>query len=455
MRRFCGICTFAIYLIESKKSKEEEDCKIWRLKVYITVSFLAAALCEAGIKIVFHINYLSIWLGLTYALIALQCSRMLWMLLFKQEKWKLICAMGIKMAVGMMILAIYYVNLGNRMIGVSKIANQFPPVNTGMADIVILLSCVLWIYGADLMRRFPDLCRAIYWILLALTPFLIFLIVEFCWNPSVTGINLLNGELNVLIYLILEVFFVSLMQKGMLGLQLLYIFAWFIGALNYYLLKFRGQPFLATDIYAIPTAMSVVGQYTFEIAEELALTFLILFFILTCTWALGKSGVFQKKTGKRHLLLRGCGAIGAVATLFFWVVNYDFPATYNVSIDFWWQANTYEASGFAPAFISFLQRMKISRPDGYTGQEAEKILDEYQNEGRTYESETSEEKVKPTIIAIMNESFSDLSVLGPLSCTENDLEFFHSLEDDPNTIEYGWNYVSTRGEEHRLLGLNI
>ena len=45
----------------------------------------------------------------------------------------------------------------------------------------------------------------------------------------------------------------------------------------------------------------------------------------------------------------------------------------------------------------------------------------------------------------MNESFSDLSVLGPLSCTENDLEFFHSLEDDPNTIEYGWNYVSTRG----------
>lgn len=438
------MAAFAIYLIERRKLKEEENSKTWRLKAYITGSFLAAVLCEAGIKIVFHIHYLSIWLVLTYMLIALQCSRMLWILLFKQEKWKQLCAMGMKMAVGMMILAVYYVNLGNHVIGVSKIANQFSPVNTGMADIMILLSCVLWIYGADLMRRFPDFCRAVYWILLALTPFLIFLIVELCWNPSVTGISLLNGELNVLIYLILEVFFVSLMQRGMLGLQLLYVFAWLIGALNYYLLKFRGQPFLATDIYAIQTAMSVAGQYTFEIAEELALTFLILFFILTCTWAIGKSGVVQKKSGKRQLLLRGCGTIGAAAALFFWVGNYDFPDTYNIGIDFWWQANTYEASGFAPAFISFWQRMKISKPDGYTGQEAEKILDEYQS-GGAYGSENSEEEVKPTIIAIMNESFSDLSVLGPLLCTENDLEFFHSLKDDPNTIEYGWNYVSTRG----------
>lgn len=103
----------------------------------------------------------------------------------------------------------------------------------------------------------------------------------------------------------------------MLGLQLLYIFAWLTGALNYYLLKFRGQPFLATDIYAIRTAIAVAGQYTFEIAEELAFTFLILFFLLTCTWAIGKSGVFQKKTGKKHVLIRSCGAIGAAGALFF------------------------------------------------------------------------------------------------------------------------------------------
>ena len=140
-----------------------------------------------------------------------------------------------------------------------------------------------------------------------------------------TGISLLNGELNVLIYLILEVLFVCLMQKGMLGLQALYIFAWFVGALNYYLLKFRGQPFLATDIFALRTAMSVAGQYTFEVAEELAFTFLILYFLFTCMWALGKMDIFQKRTGKKRILIKGCGAIGAAAALFFWIGSYDFP----------------------------------------------------------------------------------------------------------------------------------
>ena len=181
---------------------------------------------------------------------------------------------------------------------------------------MILAATAIWIYGTDVLRRFPECARALYWIFLAITPFLAFFLEELCWNPSVTGISLLNGELNVLIYLILEVLFVCLMQKGMLGLQALYIFAWLVGALNYYLLKFRGQPFLATDIFALRTAMSVAGQYTFEVAEELAFTFLILYFLFTCMWALGKMDIFQKRTGKKRILIKGCGAIGAAAALF-------------------------------------------------------------------------------------------------------------------------------------------
>ncbi len=94
-------------------------------------------------------------------------------------------------------------------------------------------------------------------------------------------------------------------------------------------------------------------------------------------WALGKMEIFQKRTGKKRILIKGCGAIGAAAALFFWIGSYDFPDTYNIWIDFWAQVNTYQTTGFAPAFISFWQRMKISKPDGYTEQSAEEILDEY------------------------------------------------------------------------------
>lgn len=39
------------------------------------------------------------------------------------------------------------------------------------------------------------------------------------------------------------------------------------------------------------------------------------------------------------------------------------------------------------------------------------------------ETEKKDTGEQPMIITIMNESFSDLSVLGPLACTEDDLAF--------------------------------
>lgn len=41
------------------------------------------------------------------------------------------------------ILAFYYVNLSHDVIGFSKIANQFPPVSTGMADLMILAATAI------------------------------------------------------------------------------------------------------------------------------------------------------------------------------------------------------------------------------------------------------------------------------------------------------------------------
>lgn len=340
------------------------------------------------------------------------------------------------------LLGFYYVNLARHVIGVTYIADQFPPVNTGLADLVLLFSMFLWIYGADILKKSPEFSRVLYWILLAVTPFLVFLIVELCWNTSVTGISLLNSELNILFYLILEIFLVNLIRKRMIGLQLLYIFAWLIGALNYYLVKFRGQPFLATDVFAFQTAISVADQYTFEISEGLALTLLALVFVLSWIWALGRSNVVEVQKGKKTSIFRCCGCVGAAAALFFWIGNYDFPDTYHIGIDFWWQSNTYQATGFAPAFISFWQKMRITKPENYTVHEAETILTEHNDTLNNINKKGTE---KPTIITIMNESFSDLSVLGPLACTEDNLTFFHSLKDDPHVIEYGWNYVSTRG----------
>lgn len=151
-------------------------------------------------------------------------------------------------------------------------------------------------------------------------------------------------------------------------------------------------------------------------------------------------------TGKKAIF-RSCITICFAVVMGFLVSKSDLSDKYHMNIDFWNQGSTYQTYGFAPSFVAFLQKMRVSRPGGYSEQKVETILGEYmeKSEATDEKSKNSCSSQQPTIITIMNESFSDLSALGHLECTKNDLKFFHSLKDNPRTIEFGWNYVSTRG----------
>lgn len=414
-------------------------------KRYVAITVLLAMMFEIGIKLICHIHYISVLLFISYLFISTQSS---WMLLLwldaSHDRIRLI-SVGLKFVIGLCFLGFYYYSLSHHVIGNNMISELIPPVNTGMATTVILLTTLLWLYGINIIKRFPDLFRTIYCFFLALTPFLLFLMVEICWNPNVTSISLASGEINVLIYLLLELIFINLFRDKLFGIQLLYIFSWVLGALNYYLVEFRGQPLLPTDLHSLKTAASVASQYSFNIAEGLALTSLLLFPILIYIRELSKSGIVYVKSGKRNVVCRNVAGLGAIAVLCLWVGLCDFPESYHISLDFWWQNNTYKTNGFAPSFVAFLQKMKIDKPDGYTEKDVETLLHFYADNNKEDVNASSPAREKPTIITIMNESFSDLSAMGPLSCTENDLNFYHSLRNDPHTIEYGWNYVSTRG----------
>lgn len=127
-----------------------------------------------------------------------------------------------------------------------------------------------------------------------------------------------------------------------------------------------------------------------------------------------------------------------VASLFIvagWVHFVDFQKAYNISWNDWDTTETYSKNGFIVSFVAAAQRMKIEKPDGYSKEYAEEILDEY--EVKTTEAVSDR---KPVIIAIMNESFSDLSDLGDLGETDNVMEYYNSLD----CLEKGRTYVSVR-----------
>ena len=95
----------------------------------------------------------------------------------------------------------------------------------------------------------------------------------------------------------------------------------------------------------------------------------------------------------------------------------------------------YKYNGTALSFIYTSKYLKLDKPDGYSVSDLRELYEKYQ------ELEEPEE-VKPNIIVIMNEAFSDLSVLGAFTPTEDYMPFIHSL--DENTVN-GNVFVSVKG----------
>ena len=86
-------------------------------------------------------------------------------------------------------------------------------------------------------------------------------------------------------------------------------------------------------------------------------------------------------------------------------------------------------------FVAQIRRMKLSEPDDYSVRELNDLYSEYG-------FDESEDNFKPNIIVVMNESFSDLSVLSPELTNEGYMPYFNSLTED---VIKGYAYVSTIG----------
>ena len=317
-----------------------------------------------------------------------------------------------------------------------------------MIPVLLLLALIMvciWLVYSDTLARYPAITKVAYWIFLFVTPFVLFVIVEMCWNSQATSISLKYIMVNIAIYALLEIICINLVRKWHVGLIFLYVFALVTGGGNHFIVQFRRQPIQVVDLLSSSTAFAVAGQYQYDITVAIALASLIVFFAICLILAFNKAGIMiSNRTRGSFVICKGI-AVMAVTMLLVWVANVDFDKAYSMEVDFLSPKTTYQKTGFAPAFISFSQKTKIEEPEGYSSQVASNIIGKYADAyDDKYDSGEPSQK-KPTIIVIMNESFSDLSVLGPLECVDDHLAFYRSLKDDPNMVEYGWTYVSTRG----------
>ena len=226
-----------------------------------------------------------------------------------------------------------------------------------------------------------------------------------------------------------------------------------VGAVNYFVMDFRGTPFQITDILSIGTAADVAGNYDIVITPLLFWLGAIAFFAV-CVGHFYQCRVLCMNpitfAGSALILVACLWAIGNFYSTDNWSKNH-------LAVNFWNPTAGYEQNGTVLSLAMSGKYLKAEKPDNYSAALAESIvlngsggndkitgnwsngttssqvkylLNARKNNGT--KTSVAEEPVRPNIIAIMNESYADLGMLGELEPRIPYMAFYNSLKD--NTI---------------------
>lgn len=320
------------------------------------------------------------------------------------------------------------------------------------------------------------LYKAVSGLILLAIPFACFFALEYFTHDPwlMAGMSQL---MNYLILLAAGLAVFALTGHSVWAVILLILFCGLTGAANFFVMRFRGNPILPWDFRSLGTAMVVADNYKFTINERFVTSMAILAaaLILGLIFRLH----FQKKLfslknfsfRRLILLVLSIAAAGGLSKAMMTPAVTDQLLTH---VNLFSQWASYRDNGFVVTFLQNMQYMIIEKPDGYNKEnldrEVQEFIDTYggfdtgssgqasfaqasASSGQASASSSDESlgmahdsAVNPHIIVLMNESFSDLSVLHEFESTQDCMPFIHSLQEtDAGNLITGNLFVSVLG----------
>ena len=233
-------------------------------------------------------------------------------------------------------------------------------------------------------------------------------------------------------------------------------FALFVlGIAEFFVITFKSMPIQPGDLSAISTAAAVAGTgYTFSISLFCVLSMgFTAIAMLLCEYA-GLVAPHRQKgaaNAKRMLLTNLLVAVLCLGGVTAHVTLIDYYNTLGITVYTWRPLESYWREGYLPAFISAAQSIKPPKPADYSVDDAKATLKKYakaydksdaaKSDGRAAAKEQFDSE-KPTVIAIMNETFSDLSIYQNMRAGYEGPQYFKNLS---NCLSRGKLYVSAYG----------
>lgn len=298
---------------------------------------------------------------------------------------------------------------------------------------------LLRIAYAILWQPFP---QAVQKVLYVLCPIAAFYLLEVLTHNPVEDIHIGLHIYSWIMYVLIYTVFFFLIGRMRFAFCLSTVLVAVVGLANMFTLELRGAPILPWDIRSAGTAFSVLDNMNLELTPETIHILwgfgLILFLSLHCD--------LQPPALKKRLAAGACSAVVLAAMCFGvqtdWLMDtidiYEMPFT---------QGYTYRQNGFLVSFLMNAKYLSVDKPEDYDVDELEETVDETLEDALLSDEDdipviTPADGELPNIIVIMNEAFSDLSVLGDLKTNKDYMPYFRSLTD--NTVS-GTVYVSVLG----------
>lgn len=235
-----------------------------------------------------------------------------------------------------------------------------------------------------------------------------FLLMEMPYNPLTFSMetSFVATGIGVTAALFAIVFFLGQRSKAAMAAFLCACFA--AGTANYFVASFKGQPILPSDVMALQTAASVSGGYTYALGESVLGSFALLAVFCGIIAMLPAS-----KPTKRSLAVNTSAGAAILVAFSMWFSAADIEKDYGCTVDVWSSLDSYQQHGSLLCFLQRSQLIAPRPPEDYSPQEAAAIRAEKAAIAMAAEavedSPATAPDVRPAVVAIMNETFSDLS----------------------------------------------
>lgn len=290
----------------------------------------------------------------------------------------------------------------------------------------------------DWKQRLQSVLQAVAF---SVVPIALFYLMEFYEHVPWKEVRSQAQLFNMLLFELIAWGLFFLIGRAAIALQIVTVCSMLFGLVNHYVMKFRSTPFVPWDFYSVKTAMSVADEYDFSPEGQVIIVtlFFLLIIIALFFWK------FRLEMRFRYRMIAVLSVFICLIQFVRCLQNEEFQRRNYLYPFLFTPGYMTKVNGMAVTFAMDLAYVKVDRPSGYRKEDAQMLLEAYQTKEEETTAVNQKDRNYPNIIVIMDEAFSDLSVLGNLPVNEDYMPFVHQLQKGTENTITGNLHVSVCG----------